>query len=151
MKKTFAYDVEFLLSGNEELVELEKRSINLRFGSEFVLLISPKPDDEKLKLHWPEEKKMSIAPGALASNQLLGFCWNKTDGKWLPNPPNFEGDSMMYQMFGAHRDAEEHSLVVRQYCDPKRNGHHERFLMIVWSKTLLSLTSKENGIDNENR
>ena len=148
----FAYDFEYLLSGNEEHVNVPKRFQNLRYGAKQVLLLSPLLDDDEMPTNWPDERKMSVAPGALCSNQVVAFSWNRTEAKWMVNNPNFEGVSTTYQMYGAQQESEEDCIVLRQYCDPPRiNNNNSLFVKVNWSKSLLSLSSEQGGVSKEHR
>jgi hypothetical protein len=150
MSKKFAYDFDDLLNGDEELREIQVHKINPKHGSKFVLLLSPKRDDDKLKVFWPETKKHSDAPGALAVNQLAVYCWNET--AWIPSPPNnFSGHSMLYQMYADSSDPNEHRLVMRQWFDPPKSNEQARFLVVPWAKLLVSLSEKKGGVTDADR
>jgi hypothetical protein len=151
--KDFAFDFDILVSENESLASRMTRAINLRFSSKHVLLLSPNLDDEDIKLNWDEGRKMAVAPGALPTNQVVAFCWHKTEAKWLINYPNFEGKSLSYQMFLAKQDTKEDNIVLRQYCDPPRvnKTDHECFLLVGWTKSLLGLSGEDGGVSKEHR
>ena len=158
-RRKFGYNYDDLLVQDDELRQLEIRQINHRWSSEYVLLLSPDADDDSIPLSWPAEgKKMSDAPGALAINQLVHFCWLNSEQKWAYCGPNVEGHSLMYQMYALRRtedEAGEHCLILRQWLDTPRVKKNvsvqQRFIAVPWSKSLLSMSSKEGGVSQDDR
>ena len=158
MGRKFAYDYDDLIIADDELRKLEIRAINLRFGSEHVLLLSPDLDDEDIALSWPEDKKMSDAPGALACNQIVAFCWHNSEQKWVSSPPTVEGHTLTYAMYGLNKaeGEAEHCIIVRQWFDTPKVYKNKvtvrsRFAAVSWSKCLLSLSTKDGGVSQDDR
>ena len=149
--KNFLFDFDAFVSNDEELLGLVNKAQNLRFGAKHVLLLSPDKGDAAIPLNW--DRPMTEVPGALPGNQVMAFCWHKTEGKWQINYPNFDGHSLSYLMFGAKQDGKESNVVLRQYCDPPRVNRtdHESFLVAGWSKLLLCLSGEDGGISKEHR
>ena len=149
--KPFIFDFDAFVNSDEELVGLITKAQNLRFGAKHVLLLSPDKGDDAIQLNWDGET--TEVPGALPGNQVVAYCWNPKESKWLVNHPNFEGRSMSYQMFGAKQDSKEDNVVLRQFCDPPRVNQkdHACFLVIGWSKSLMSLSGEDGGVTREHR
>ena len=149
--KNFLFDFDAYVNSDEELLGLVTRAHNLRYNAKHVLLLSPDKGDDSIQLNW--DRNTTEVPGALPGNQVVAYCWNKAESKWSVNHPNFDGRSMAYLMFGAKQDSKEDNVVLRQHCDPPRVNQkdHDCFLVVGWSKTLMSLSGEEGGVTREHR
>ena len=141
LKRNFTYSFDLLIEGNPALRDIQNRSISTPAGGNFFLLLSVDPNDETepLQLTW-DDTKLSVAEGALQGNQLQIFYYHKVAGeyrKWKPK--DFNGHVLHYGMWCDYCEATDHRLVLRQYCKPKRDGLHARFLFIPFTSLIQSL------------
>jgi len=141
LKRNYAYNFDTYVEANPLLKEIQFRTISTPLGGDFFLLISPDGDDdrEEFQLNW-DDSKLSVAPGATAQNQIVIYFYHTASGtfkKWKPK--EFTGNTLHYGMWTDWSNELEHKVVLRQYCKPKRNGHNERFIFILFNNLIHAL------------